>query len=56
MALSDELADFYQRNGFGSVLGKRPRTVPVFTGCMLVPLPNIEVRHRYLKYHALSTT
>lgn len=27
--------------------------MPVFTGCLLVPLPNIEVRHRYLKYHDL---
>jgi hypothetical protein len=25
--------------------------VPVYTGCMLVPLPNIETRRRYLKYH-----
>jgi hypothetical protein len=53
MALNDELMDFYQRSGFGAVVGKRPRTVRVFTGCMLVPLPNIEVRHRYLKYHDL---
>lgn len=38
-------------NHFGSVLGARPPTVPVYTGCMLVPLPNIETRRRYLKYH-----
>jgi len=53
LTLHDELAAFYERNGFGPVLGARPRTVPVFTGCLLVPLPNIEVRHRYLKYHDL---
>lgn len=53
MALGDELAEFYQRCGFGPVVGVRPRTVPVYTGCLLVPLPNIEVRHRYLKYHDL---
>lgn len=53
MTLQGELAAFYKRNGFGPVLGARPRTVPVFTGCLLVPLPNIEVRHRYLKYHDL---
>jgi len=27
--------------------------VPVYTGCMLVPMPNIDARHRYLKYHDL---
>lgn len=53
MTLQDELSAFYERNGFGPVLGTRPRTVPVFTGCLLVPLPNIELRHRYLKYHDL---
>ncbi|MHA6204912.1 hypothetical protein ACXU4B_10840 [Dyella soli] len=53
MALGEELADFYRRSGFGPVVGARQRTVPVFTGCMLVPLPNIETRHRYLKYHDL---
>ncbi|CAE6858702.1 hypothetical protein R75461_07864 [Paraburkholderia nemoris] len=53
MGLDEELADFYGRSGFGPVVGSRPRMVPVFTGCMLVPLPNIEVRHRYLKYHDL---
>ena len=53
MSLHDELAAFYERSGFGPVLGSRPRTVPVFTGCLLVPLPNIEARRRYLKYHDL---
>lgn len=53
MTLQDALAAFYKRNGFGPVVGERPKTVPVFTGCLLVPLPNIEVRHRYLKYHDL---
>nr|WKF59610.1 hypothetical protein HUO10_004121 [Paraburkholderia busanensis] len=53
MGLREELADFYRRSGFGPVVGARPRTVPVFAGCMLVPLPNIEVRRRYLKYHDL---
>lgn len=53
LTLHTELAAFYERNGFGPVLGSRPRTVPVFTGCLLVPLPNIEARRRYLKYHDL---
>lgn len=53
MSIHDELSRFYQRCGFGSTLGKRPRLVPVYTGCMLVPLPNIETRNRYLKYHDL---
>lgn len=51
--LNDELKFFYARNGFGDVPGVRPRTVSVYTGCMLVPLPNIETRRRYLKYHDL---
>ena len=53
MTLQQELSAFYKRCGFGPVLGKRPLTVSVYTGCMLVPLPNIEVRHIYLKYHDL---
>ena len=27
--------------------------MPVYTGCILVPLPNIETRRRYLQYHDL---
>jgi hypothetical protein len=53
MALQQELTDFYARHGFGQTPGARPLTVPVYTGCLLVPLPNIETRHRYLKYHDL---
>jgi hypothetical protein len=53
MTLQDELAVFYEKSGFGEVPGSRPLTVPVYTGCMLVPLPNIETRRRFLKYHDL---
>jgi hypothetical protein len=53
VALEDELSAFYKRSGFGDVAGHRPRTVAVYTGCMLVPLPNIETRRRFLKYHDL---
>lgn len=53
MSLETALRDFYDRHGFGETLGARPRCVPVYTGCLLVPLPNIETRHRYLKYHDL---
>ncbi len=52
-SLDDELEAFYQRSGFGPVIGERRLTVPVYTGCMLVPLPNIETRRRFLKYHDL---
>jgi hypothetical protein len=51
--LQDELNEFYGRCGFAPSKGPHPRTVPVFTGCLLVPMPNIETRHRYLKYHDL---
>lgn len=53
MTLEDELAAFYAKCGFGSIAGKRPLTVRVYTGCLLVPMPNIETRRRYLKYHDL---
>ena len=53
MTLQDELASFYKRSGFGDVVGARSLTVPVYTGCLLVPLPNIETRRRFLKYHDL---
>lgn len=53
MSLEQALHEFYARHGFGATPGKRPKTVPVYTGCMLVPLPNIETRNRYLKYHDL---
>ena len=47
------LEAFYRRSGFGPDIGARPPTVPVYTGCLLVPLPNIETRRRFLKYHDL---
>lgn len=53
MEIKDELALFYENNGFGEIIGERPLTVRVYTGCMLVPLPNIETRYLYLKYHDL---
>lgn len=53
MSLKTALNDFYTEHGFGETLGARPKTVPVYTGCLLVPLPNIETRNRYLKYHDL---
>ncbi|MCB1744318.1 MAG: hypothetical protein KDK91_28375 [Gammaproteobacteria bacterium] len=51
--LTGELQAFYRRHGFGEVVGARALTVPVYTGCLLVPLPDIETRRRYLKYHDL---
>lgn len=53
MSLDSDLETFYREHGFGDVLGARPKTVRVYTGCLLVPLPNIETRNRYLKYHDL---
>ena len=42
MTLQDELASFYKRSGFGDVVGARSLTVPVYTGCMLVPRKNLK--------------
>ena len=53
MNLDQALRKFYAQSGFGDEPGKRPLTVQVYTGCLLVPLPNIETRHIYLKYHDL---
>ncbi|WP_068826615.1 hypothetical protein [Pseudomonas sp. BMS12] len=53
MTLKEELAAFYRRCGFSDSADRQACTVPVYTGCLLVPLPNIETRHRYLKYHDL---
>lgn len=53
MTLQEELSHFYERSGFGPETGRRSSLVPVYTGCILVPLPNIEVRRRLLKYHDL---
>ncbi len=51
MTIEEELKAFYQKCGFGDALESRPRTVPVYTGYILVPLPNIETRRRFLEYH-----
>ena len=37
---------FYQKNGFGPIVGDRePLTVGVYTGCLIVPMPTIGARH-----------
>lgn len=51
--LDNELLRFYERHGFGPTPGARPKFVRVYTGCALVPLPNIETRRRFLKQHDL---
>jgi hypothetical protein len=53
MTLKEELAAFYRRCGFSDTADRQACTVPVYTGCLLVPLPNIETRHVYLRYHDL---
>ena len=54
MSIQQALALFYQNNGFAPIQAEQePCTVNVYNGCLLVPLPNIAVRHKYLKYHDL---
>lgn len=48
--LQSALAVFYDVNGFGE---RPPRTMLVYTGCLLVPLPNLETRRKYLMAHDL---
>jgi hypothetical protein len=52
-SLDAALEGFYRKHGFGESIGRRPLTVPVYTGCLLVPMPNIETRRVFLKYHDL---
>lgn len=51
--LDSELIRFYERHGFGPTPGARPKFVGVYTGCALVPMPNIETRRRFLEQHDL---
>ncbi len=53
MNLDQALNDFYRASGFAAETGKRPAFVDVFVGCLLIPLPNIEIRRKYIKYHDL---
>lgn len=53
MSIETDLQAFYREKGFGETIGQRTPFVKVYTGCLLVPFPNIETRHRYLKYHDL---
>ncbi len=52
-SIQQELENFYHRLGFTGTAEQERKTVPVYVGCLLVPLPNIETRHKYLKYHDL---
>ena len=52
-AIDQALKQFYRDSGFEPETGKRPSFVEVFVGCLLIPLPNIEVRRKYIKYHDL---
>lgn len=53
MSIDSEIKDFYLKHGFGNDIGVRPKLVRVYTGCMLVPMPNIETRRIFLKFHDL---
>lgn len=53
MNLNLALKKFYEESGFEEDTGKRPAFVDVFVGCLLIPLPNVETRRKYLKFHDL---
>lgn len=53
MNVEDSLKLFYEKSGFDIENGDRPAFVDVFVGCLLIPLPNIETRRKYIKYHDL---
>ena len=51
MTVDEALSTFYLKHGFQP--GHRPWFVGVYVGCLLVPLPNIEARHRPIRQHDL---
>jgi hypothetical protein len=53
MEINQALTEFYKKSGFELETGKKPAFVDVFVGCLLIPLPNIETRRKYIKYHDL---
>ena len=53
MHIDQALNQFYEQSGFEVETGKRPAFVDVFVGCLLIPLPNIETRRKYINYHDL---
>jgi hypothetical protein len=53
MNTDQALKVFYEKSGFDLETGNRPAFVEVFVGCMLIPLPNVETRRKYIKYHDL---
>jgi len=53
MNIDKALKVFYEESGFEVESGKRPAFVEVFVGCMLIPLPNVDTRRKYIKYHDL---
>ncbi|ABC29721.1 hypothetical protein HCH_02949 [Hahella chejuensis KCTC 2396] len=53
MNIEQALNAFYKESGFELETGKRPAFVEVFVGCLLIPLPNVETRRKYIKYHDL---
>jgi hypothetical protein len=53
MNIEQSLSKFYEESGFEVETGNRPAFVAVFVGCLLIPLPNVETRRKYIKYHDL---
>ncbi len=54
LSIPQALLTFNQQHNFGDIVGQHQQWfVGVYTGCLIVPLPNIETRHKYLKFHDL---
>lgn len=52
--IPEALLTFNQQHDFGDEIGQHQKWfVGVYTGCLIVPMPNIETRHKYLKFHDL---
>lgn len=54
LTIEDALLTFNHQHNFGEIIGQHQQWfVGVYTGCLIVPMPNIETRHKYLKFHDL---
>lgn len=54
LSIEQALVTFNHQHNFGDVIGQHEQCfVGVYTGCLIVPMPNIETRHKYLKFHDL---
>ena len=54
LSIPDAIQLFNHMHNFENFPDNRPpKFIGVYTGCLIVPLPNVEVRPKYIKFHDL---